>query len=445
MKSLEALGGAGGEVTGSAYLLTTNKDEKLLIDCGAFQSGKGIGGDSRNGSLSGHDPKDIHFVVLTHAHADHIGRLPFFYESDAKIYATHATRDLAKKALENSQKLSPSLYPNGSVKNVIERIDCVPYDTEFPIDGSVGMFRYAGHIAGSTILEVKEKGGDKIVFSGDLGPNNHRIMKPRTSIKDADIVVMETTYGDRNRPEEDLVEVLREAVERTKKNRGTLLIPTFAIDRTQIVLNILRGLKKTLGNMPVFLDSPMAIDVTKIYQDYHQLFNDELRGQKNPFGFEGLTKTYGGKESMAIKHGGPKIIIAGSGMMSGGRIIGHAIEYLPDSKNVILFTGYAAEGTPSRAITDGEKDVEVDNEPVHVEATVLRTSALSAHADQGQLLKWLGDINGGQKRLRKVILIHGNDNSREGFAKQVTSQLGIEKERIVLPAQNEPIDLFKND
>lgn len=439
MRNLEILGAAGGEVTGSALVGTTNSGTQFLVDAGMYQ---GTEGDKRNRSLNGHDPNQLSAILVTHAHLDHLGRLPHLAQSKAPIYMTPATLALAGIALRNADALSPGQYPKGSVDAVLQRTIAVPYGSPIKVDGLTATFRNAGHILGSASVEVREKCGEITVFSGDLGNTPSRTVQPTTPIEQADIVIMETTYGDRRRPEEDPVDVIMEAVEMIKKNKGTLLIPAFAIDRTQIVLNILKGLreKNTLGNMPVFLDTPMGVAVTKVYDAHSELLNDELNKQHQPFGFRGLITTKTGKESLSIHNRrGPKIIIAGSGMMSGGRITRHAENYLPKSNSVILFVGYPAEGTPSRAITDGEKMVQIDGGSVSIAGTVLKTSGLSAHADQDQLLNWLRHISVGNKRLREVILVHGDNQSRKAFAHQIKTHLRIE--RVSLPAENEIIDL----
>jgi metallo-beta-lactamase family protein len=261
---------------------------------------------------------------------------------------------------------------------------------------------------------------------------------------------METTYGDRNHPEENPVEMIEDAIKRIRKSKGTLLIPAFAIDRTQTILNILKELseQKKLKGISVFLDAPMAIEITSVYRNYPQMLNDELEAEKrDPFNFSELIKTHDKKDSDKIyRHHGPRIIISGSGMMSGGRIMKHAAYCLSDRKSAVLFVGYCAEGTPGREVMDGEKNVWLDSEYkfVHVNAGVLQTSSLSSHADQKQLLSWLRKINDEQNRLkqrniRQVILVHGEDHAREQFALLIKEQLGIQN--VSLPKENETINL----
>lgn len=443
MQSIEALGAASGEVTGSAFVLTDNNGTKVLVDCGAFQGTKDDNG--RNRSLNSHDPQQLAGIVITHAHLDHLGRLPHLAGSQAPIYMTAATLDLAIIALKDAEKLSPGLFPPESVNDVFRRVSPVEYGSLFAIGGLKCTLTNAGHILGSAAVAIREK-GETIVFSGDIGNKNSRTVLPATPIKQADVVVMEATYGDGNHPEEGPVEVVQDAIERIKKNGGTLLIPAFAIDRTQALLNILKELeqRKILKGIPVYLDAPMGIEVTKVYKNYQSLLRDEIKGQENPFHFKSLKATSNYEESKKIAdHTGPAVIIAGSGMMSGGRIVEHANHYLSRGNTVILFIGHPAEKTLSGEIAAGEKKVQIGNDIVSVKGKVLQTSALSAHADQRQLLTWLRNIQCGNRRLRRVVLVHGSNQSREALAHKIREEYpGI---NVSLPAEGETIDLQKNN
>lgn len=439
MRSIEALG-AAGEVTGSAFALTSNKGKRYLVDCGMFQ-GKAY--DERNKSLNSHDPNQFEAVFITHAHLDHIGRLPHLHKTKAPIFMTPATKHLAGIALKNADILSRNLYPEGSVDKILKKTVPLNYNSPVNFDGVTATFINAGHILGSSSLLIQEQGGDMIAVSGDIGGKSDIIL-PTTPIKHADIVIMETTYGNRNHPKENPTDKIMEAVERIKKTKGTLFIPAFAIDRTQVILAVFKKLREEgrLDDIPVYLDSPMGIAVTKVYANHRYLLNKRLNEQKNPFVFSNLFNTITNKESIAIrKHRGPKIIIASSGMVTGGRAENHASDYLPDDKSVILFVGYPAEGTPSRAIVSGEKKVLIGNEYIDVNAAIYQTSAFSAHADQRKLLEWLGNIRSIKKDVGhspKVILIHGDNSSREEFSRQAKQQLRIKN--IFLPKENEIIN-----
>ena len=445
MKSLEVLGAGGGEVTGSQFLLTTNSESKILVDFGLHQGPKENQHQSQE-KLS-FNPETLEAVVVTHAHLDHIGGLPFLAKRGLKIpiFMTPETFELTKIALTNADGINPKMYPTGGVSWVMENVITIPYNKSQKIDGANVTFRDAGHILGSASAEISECREETIVFSGDLGNTPSRTVKPTMPPKEASVVVMETTYGDRNHSEENPLEQLKDAIEiiKKKKKGGTLLIPSFAIDRTQAILLLLKELKQSghLGKIPVFLDSPMAIDVTEVYENNIQQLNEELQYDKDPFRFSNLHMTRDSKESRRIKnYHGPKIIVAGSGMMSGGRVERHASDYLPDENTVIVFVGFPAHGTPSREIVEGEKSVQLNGKTVNIQAQVRRLSSLSAHADQKQLLDWLRHISGGQTPTRHVILVHGENSSREGFAEKVM-EMGIE---VSIPNNGEKIDLQTN-
>lgn len=434
MRSLEVLG-AAGEVTGSSFLATTNKGTTVLVNAGMHQGKEGEKHD--NYRL----PRNVDVVIVTHAHLDHVGHLPFL-DDTTTILMTPATLSLVGIALKNSEALNPQYYPEGSVNKFLRRVTPVPYDAPFHVDSLTATLRDAGHILGSSSVKLEENCGEVTVFSGDLGNSPSRTVRPTKQIDQADLVIMESTYGNRQHPEKDPVNAIEDAVNWIIKSKGTLLIPTFAIDRTQVILNILKNLRKEhkLKNIPVFLDTPMGAEVTQKYREYRELLNDELKEQKDPFGFPGLYQIHDSRESRAIRnHQGPKIIIAGSGMMTGGRIVRHAADHLPDKNSVILFVGFTAEGTPSRAIMEGEKTILLDKDTVNIAGTVLQTSGLSAHADQSQLMEWLGNIRAGNRRLRQVVLVHGSNPAREELARKIQAELGIEN--VSLPAKNETMDL----
>jgi metallo-beta-lactamase family protein len=357
---------------------------------------------------------------------------------------TPETAKLTAIALNNSSALNPNLYPLGGVKWVQDNIKTIPYNKPEKIDGVTLTFRDAGHILGSASAEFRESSkGEVIVFSGDLGNSPSRTVKPISPPQEASIAVIETTYGDREHSGEDPIDVLKECIDIIKKTKGTLLIPAFAIDRTQLMIILLKQLKKSghLGNIPVFLDSPMGIDVTKIYEASLDQLNEDLQDEKSPFRFSNLNMTYLPQESRSIRdYHGAKIVIAGSGMMSGGRIERHALDYLPDANTVILFVGYPAEGTPSREIVEGEKSVQLNGKTVNIKAQAFRLSSVSAHADQEQLINWLGNLNSGQLPLRIAILVHGNESSRNGFTQKVL-EMGVKVSR---PQNGEIIDLTHN-
>jgi metallo-beta-lactamase family protein len=435
-------GGAAERVTGSRFVVTNNEGTRFGVDWGMFQGPDKEDNYRRN--LESDDASQSEFTVFSHGHLDHTG---LGNKSKGRCFATHPTKDLMAILLEDARKQSPFLYPEGSIGDLLRRTERINYDTPIFVDGSKITLRNAGHIMGSASIEIEEEGGDKIVFSGNLGNPHSRTMRPATLIKGANIVVMESTYGDRNHPEEDPAEVIMDAVARIMRSGGTLVMPLNSIDKAQAVPNIfkeLREKKKLDPKMQVFLDAPMAIQVTeKVYMGYKLLLKDELAEQSNPFGFAGLTNAIDSKDSRAILHRrGPKIILASSGAMDGGRVLDHAWNYLGNEKNVFLFVGYPIKGTLSREIVDRkrglidkEKEVFIkDHGYMNVGATILESSCSSAHADQWTLFNWIKNIKEGDRSLRAVFLTHGEKEKMRIFADLIKTKLGIDA---IIPKQGE--------
>ncbi len=438
---LECLG-AVGEVTGSSYLVTSSAGHQILIDCGIFQGSKE--NEFLNYGEFNFDPKKLGGVILTHAHLDHSGRLPALVRSGytGSIYMTPPTADLASLILRDQikvqQRREKSFYSPRDLVKTLNQIVSVPYNQAVEVSDYLVNFRNAGHILGSASIEIREKGSrwPTTVFSGDIGNDS------KGEIKNADIVVMESTYGDRNHQMDDPKEVIRDEINRIEKqNRGTLLIPAFSVDRTQTLLSIICDLKKS-GQIdrktPVFLDSPMGILATNIYRRYlNGCSTDENGGKNDPYRFEGLVPTYHHKASEGIPRNRKKVVIAGSGMMEGGRIRRHAADYLPDKDSRILFVGYAAEDTLGRDIIEGAKEVLVDERIVQVNASVGVTGSLSSHADQTGLLDWLHYLNQDNPAgVREVLLVHGGETQRKTLADRIGEELCI---NVTLPKRNLPI------
>lgn len=450
MKSLECLG-AAGEVTGSAHLLTSTNDGMVLIDFGMFQEAED--GNIRNDEKLAFDPKKLDGVIITHAHLDHSGRLPLLtkYGYKGKIYMTEPTAALVSLILNDSALVAQKrgetpIYTPKDIAETLKQIKVMRYNQNFDVGSFTVTLKNAGHILGSASVEMKEKGsreGQTIVFSGDLGNDSSDIVGPATRIKKADIVVIESTYGDKNHQEDDPMEVIRYEINRIERaKRGTLLIPAFSIHRTQYLLLIIQELKKTkqIDKMtPVFLDSPMGIRATDIYKRFwnNYFVSDEYIDQfDNPFDFKGLVPTLGYKSSQEIGYKkGPKIIIASSGMMNGGRVRQHALKYLPDDYSRILFVGYQADETVGKEIAEGAKEVLIDKQWVDVRANVSVTDSLSSHRGQDQLLDWLAHPD----KVRRVLLVHGGSPQREILASKIEENLGIYD--IVLPKRCEQISL----
>lgn len=441
--------GASGTVTGSSYVLTSGGGTSILIDLGMFQGPPEI--DKLNYLPFDYDISTLSGVILTHAHLDHCGRMPILVKNGFRgnIYMTPATADLTELSLFDSAKIakedkSQILYTTADVINLVKQFVTIDYHKEIHIGDFILTFKDAGHILGSASLEIIDKNATsefkKVVFSGDLGNTPSLLEKETEFIDSSDIVVMETTYGDRLHPNENPVLALQTEINAVETNGGTLLIPSFSLDRTQELLHIMVHLKKEnkiKNETAIILDSPMAEKATKIYVDYPKLFNSHVQSDYKIgqlFDFPGLEVTTNWKQSQALHiRQEPKVIIAGSGMMTGGRIVGHAEYYLKNPSTRLMIVGYQAEGSLGRKLLEGEKNVLINGINVEVKGTVHNTQAMSSHADQEQLLKWFKNING----VKKLFLTHGDNSSREAFSKKVKEELEISD--ITLPKLGDEI------
>ncbi len=449
MKSIEFVGGVNGEVTGSCYLLTSSELEQILVDFGMFQGSDKS--EERNYLPLPFSPSGLKAVFLTHAHLDHCGRLPLlvFGGFKGKIYMTEATRALVEIILNDAahvaEKDNPKhpIYTTEEVWKTMNMIQTVSYDEEVIVGSFKATFRDAGHILGSSSIEIidsTKENNNKIIFSGDLGNTPQSIVKPTEYSDSADFVVMESTYGDSSHPDEDPDEIVQREINAVEESGGTLLIPAFSIERTQELLHIIHHLKKdkkVKADTPVFLDSPMGINATQAYLDFKDYYNDEIKSHTDiPFNFEGLVITDDVRDSKdIIKSPGPKVIIAGSGMMSGGRIMQHAANYLPLATTRILFVGYQAEETIGRQILEGAQNVVINKISIPIRAKVSEIKTLSSHADQPKLITWLQHIKG----VKKVFLTHGEIHQQEALRERIGKELGITD--IILPHYDDSFPL----
>ncbi|OGH88471.1 MAG: hypothetical protein A3J93_04375 [Candidatus Magasanikbacteria bacterium RIFOXYC2_FULL_42_28] len=436
--------GAARVVTGSCSLVEAT-GQKILVDCGMFQGGSEM--EKRNGEQFLFVPSEINAVVITHAHLDHIGRLPLLVKRGFTgwIYGTPATLELARLILEDAVSVmehnsinygTPILYDEIAVAECAAHFKPLDYYEELILAGTVSggikiKLRDAGHIFGAAAVEICAE-GKRVVFSGDVGNAKMPIIRETDSLPaDIDALICESTYGDRLHEREfDRQTYIEKKVKEAIDRGGTLMMPAFSLERTQELLYDLNDLvdrKKRLPRVPIFVDSPLAIKATAVYRKYPQYYDEAsiklLQADDDLFNFPGLKMCLTREDSKHINAvPSPKIIIAGSGMMNGGRIIYHALRYLEDPNSTLLFIGYQAEGTLGRKIFNGDKRVHILGETVNVRCHVEAVGALSAHADQEKLLDWIG---GGPTLPKKVYLNHGEPGPAEAFAKLLKTELGV--------------------
>jgi metallo-beta-lactamase family protein len=449
--------GASGTVTGSSYFLHDTSGQGILIDLGMFQGRRQI--EELNYQSIPLHPNDINGVFLTHAHLDHSGRLPLLrrFGYRGPIYMTTATKTILELTLRDAAKIQTeregemALYDERDVDWVLSKAVVAEYNDTVKTKQFDLTFRNAGHILGSAFFEVRNLNAQdslqKIVFSGDIGNYPEDLVKPTDIVTDADLVLIESTYGDKSHSEENPRAVIQEEIAAIEATGGTLLIPAFSIERTQEILHHIDHLKKTelvRNDTKVFLDSPLAIHVTRVYQQYRSLYNTELTNHAvndDPFEFPGLVMVEDSRESREIlKQSGPKVIIAGSGMMNGGRILRHAVESLGDPTTRLLFVGFQAEGTLGRALLDGEKNIRINSVPVDVQATIRKSSSMSSHADQPKLLQWLSSI----PNPAHICFVHGENPQRQTLAEKV-KQTYTNKPILHLPMLDDTLAFSRDD
>lgn len=431
--------GATREVTGSCYLVET-EGSRILIDCGLYQGGSFS--SSKNLDPFAFDPGTIDAVIVTHGHLDHIGRLPKLVKEGfkGKIYATEPTAPMAKLVLEDAERIleeefkrshRPMPYAGKDVEFAVRAFTSLPYNHTTALGDLSFRFRDAGHIFGSAFVEITERGGAKIAFSGDLGNEHVPIIRETAQLSAVDALVMESTYGNRIHEDESLrTQKLREVIIRTAQRNGVLVIPAFAIERTQQLLFELNRLVEAqeIPALDVFLDSPMAIHVTEIMRKYPGYYDPEAKQLaaegEDFFDFPGLHVCLSREDSMKINNARrPKIVIAGAGMMNGGRILHHLVRYLGDARSTVLIIGYQAEGTLGRKLYEREKQVQVMQEFITVRAEVTSIGAYSAHADQNKLVKWVKTAAGMPE---KVFCTHGEEGASVALATRLQAELGTE-------------------
>jgi len=446
--------GAAREVTGSCYLIETGT-VRFLVDCGMVQGGRTA--DARNRRSFAFDPKTLDFVLLTHAHIDHSGLLPKLTRKgfSGPIFATEATGDLLEVMLPDSAHIqeaeaeraargyrnrkparatpAPPIYTMEDAKNCLRQIRRVNYDKKISLHSNVTCtFRDAGHILGSAILELligEAENPVKLVFSGDIGQPGRAILRDPTRIAETDILVMESTYGDRaHRDQAATIDEMVTIINETHQRGGNVIIPAFAVGRTQEILYHLNNLTRQgrLHDLSIFIDSPMADRATQITKQHLDLFDEQARGladwHDKGINLPVMHFTASVDESKALNRiRSGAIIISASGMCTAGRIRHHLLQNLPRPECAVLITGFQAQGTLGRRLVDGAKRVRIFGDDVPVRASVHTLNGFSAHADRPALLDW---ASGFQVQPGQVFITHGEEHAANSFAEILHTKLG---------------------
>ncbi len=440
--------GAAGTVTGSKYLVEAS-GKRLLVDCGIFQGLREL--TERNYQPLSVDPKTLDYLLLTHAHLDHTGSLPVVVKAGFKgpIFANAATMELTALLLKDSAHLQEEdarhpqkgpggraehepLYTSEDVDPVLKLMREIPRSGKFQIDPVFAVTAYdAGHILGSTsvALSISENGTAKtVIFSGDIGRYEQAILNdPVTPPEEAEVLVCESTYGDREHPGGDPAEQLAEIVNRVAGRGGSIIIPAFAIGRTQTFMYYLRQLEgeNKIPRLPVYVDSPMALSATDLYLKYkddHDVeFTKIAAGGGDPLNVHEFHLTRTVEESKAINEvKTPCIIVSASGMVAGGRVLHHLAQRLPDARNAVILAGFQAQGTRGRALQEGAQTLRLFGQDVAVNAEIVQMSQLSAHAGKSELLRWLGGMKTPPKQ---TYLTHGEPVAAQALQKAITEKL----------------------
>ncbi|TSD02884.1 MAG: metallo-beta-lactamase family protein [Parcubacteria group bacterium Athens0714_16] len=448
--------GGVGMVTGANFILEktgeldTKKNFKIMIDCGLVQGGKER--EKLNNQPFKYNPEEIDFLFVTHSHLDHIGRIPKLIKDGfkGKIYSNPATKDLSYLIFEDALKImsynsneKDFLYSSKDVDKTISMWETIDYGVETKFnEGFSVLLKDAGHILGSSIVEIKCD-GKSVAFTGDLGNSPSPIIRDTESVKGVDYIVMESVYGDRNHEgKETRREKLKGIIKKVIQKKGTLLIPTFSVEKTQIILSELNSLieNKEVESIPVFLDSPLAIKATEVYKKYSHYFNKESKETINSgddiFNFPKLKLTKRREESENIKNTpNPKIILAGSGMSMGGRVMSHEIEYLSDKSTTVLFTGFQVAGTLGRQILDGSRNVNIFDNDIEVRADVESIFSYSSHKDSDHLLEFVEQAG---EKVKKVFVVMGELKAGLFFVQKVRDNLDLDA---IYPKEGESFDL----
>jgi len=458
------LGAAGGEVTGSAFLVET-RSAAVLVDCGMFQGGRAI--EQKNRTLLPYGAR-LNAIVVTHAHLDHVGRIPLLFREKIRVpcYATPATAELAALILRDAAHLMEQdtarhnrrrqrtgkpliepLYTPDDVEAAVAAFRPVPYRKPVEIaEGIEADFTEAGHLLGSASIRLTVREGQtsrQLVFSGDLGPKGAPILKDYDPFHHADWVFIESTYGDRDhRPFVETVDEFRYIVQKTVRDGGKMFMPTFSVGRAQVMTMLLAAMFRNgeVPRFPVYLDSPMAIEASRITMSHPELFDDDMTAFLHDGSIEEdlrtfhITRTV--DESRQINEvKGPCLVIAGSGMCTGGRILHHLKHNLWRPETHVIFVGYQAAGTLGRQLVDGARVVRLLGEQIMVRAQIHTLGGFSAHAGQKDLLEWIGVLAPASPR---VAVVHGEPVPRDTLTTRITERFGLTP---VKPDRNIPIEI----
>jgi len=461
---IKVLGAGGGEVTGSAYLVETDH-ARILVDCGIFQGGKQAVAMNR---FDLNDVSNLDAVLITHAHLDHTGRLPLLSKLGVPVpvFCTQATLELTSLILRDSahvQEMDTNrvnrkrqragmraiqpMVSHEDTEDIIGRLVAMPYDNPLPVaTGIKASFAEAGHMLGSACIQlsIEDQGRiKKVIFSGDLGPKGAPILKDFEELHTADAVFMETTYGDRDhKPLDETVNEFISIVKTAVAARGKILIPTFAVGRTQLMISILASMFRArhVPPFPIFLDSPMAIDASKIYFNHKELYDEELLEfiKQKPLmeDLASLKMCPSAEDSIAINDvPGPMMVLAGAGMCNAGRILHHLKYNLWKPETHVIIVGYQGSGTLGRRLVDGAGKVRIFGEEIAVKATIHTLGGFSAHAGQKDLLDWFSHLAPAKP---KLVLIHGEDIPRKTLGSMILERFGS---GAIYPSMNEEIRL----
>ncbi|MEP7234947.1 MAG: MBL fold metallo-hydrolase [Ignavibacteriota bacterium] len=457
--------GAAGQVTGSKYFVYSSTSRGFLLDCGLFQGPPALSQMNRN-------PLSIPIgaignILITHAHLDHVGYLPHLVRAGYRgpIYATKATAEVAAYVLRDSAHLQEEDARNANKHGWSRHHPAIPLYTSEDAEETISLFKpierhnkkilpdnisaeyqNAGHILGSCSIRIEKRYDDKepvsILFSGDIGRKSPIYLRPKEDAPQSDFVVCESTYGDRLHKKIDPKDELRDIILEAVSSKSMLIIPAFAVDRSQELLFCLNALMRDeeIPVLPVYIDSPMATGVTDVYDKFteeHTFTSEELNEpDKNPLRFKSLKFTKSPEDSKRLNDlNGPAIIISASGMATGGRVVHHLINRLPKANTIVLITGYQAEQTLGRALVEGAKHVFLHGQQIEVRARIKTLNSYSGHADQGEILDWLRTMPAPPK---KIFLTHGEDSARLALKAKIESELHWD---VILPHLGQSFDL----